>query len=126
MVEQATRVVSCVVELTNDAWSRALCLAVIDDEREQRAEHTQCLTKKQVVSPELGPLFVIPDKKYILPLDLDSDHPKNYHARDDDVESESESMNSFEKATNIVDCVFGEIDDMLVAPIACKKQRFSS
>lgn len=125
MVEQATEVVSRVVELTNDAWSRNLRLVEVVDEPQPSADDTQCLTKKPVVTPELGPLFDVPDKKEILHLDLDRAHPavrETYHARDD-VESESESMNSFEKATNIVDYIFGEIDDMIIAPIARKKQR---
>jgi hypothetical protein len=126
MVEQATQVVSRVVELTNDAWSRALRSFVVEDEPQQSAENIPCLIKEQVISPELGPLILIPDKKDILHLDLDRAHAdevvENSHARDD-VDSESESMNSFDKATNMYDYVFGETDVMIVAPMACKKQR---
>ena len=127
MVEQATQVVSRVVELTNNAWSKALHLIVVEVELADTI--SQYVTKEQVVSPALGPLFAIPHKKEILHLDLDLEraHPQvpetYHHAREDCVESESESMNSFEKATNIVDYIFGEIDDMIITPIARKKQR---
>jgi hypothetical protein len=140
MVEQATHVVSCVVELTNQAWSRALHLVVVEDEDEDEEQPslpttttTQDLvglatttTPNQVVSPEFGPLFVIADDKEILQLDLDA-HPQA------DVESYAESdnsINSFQKATNICDYVFGELDEnMIVVPapttLARKKQRLS-
>jgi hypothetical protein len=107
MVEQATKVVSRVVELTNDAWSRALHLVQVEDHEPQHPfENPQCLTKNQVLFPVVDPPFVVVE---------------NYDA---DVESdESESTNSIDKATHIVDHVFGEVVDRTISSIARKKQR---
>jgi hypothetical protein len=124
MIEEASKVVSLVVDLTNEAWNR----------EDQASDATRITTPtkvpgtNQLVSPESEPLPFLPkDSLPFIPLSLDCLSPhfvgrkrpfeECYH------ESESDAIIDVENVSTIVDYAIGEIDEYVIAKPAYKKQR---
>jgi hypothetical protein len=120
MMEEASKVVSMVVDLTNEAWNR---YNKVSDEINVATTTQKVPDKKPIVSPEIGPMCVLSDSgsaASFLPLLFDRIAHRKRIAEE---ESEVDSNIPVENLSNIVDFVIGEIDDKVIAPPAYKKQR---
>jgi hypothetical protein len=124
MIEEASKVVSLVVDLTNEAWNR----------ENQASDATRITTPtkvpgtNQVVSPELGPLSFLPkDSLPFIPLSLDRLSPhfvgRKRLFEECDHESESDASIDVDNVSTIVDYAIGEINECVIAKSANKKQR---
>jgi aspartate/methionine/tyrosine aminotransferase len=107
MAEEASKVISCIVEMTNIAFATPLPATPKDAMKEAPvtaqaasvgAEQSQAA---MVACPD-----VVASKK---------------HNRDDDDEDTIVTL-SAEKCANIIDCLIGELDDTVLSPHPCCKR----
>jgi hypothetical protein len=127
MVQEASKVVAKVVELTNAAWTNA-------SKPNPATEKDQCLKSidnNQVVSPEIRSNVPAKRPLPLIPLDLDN-HIHHFDLVNgvilgnpiNDLESSDlDHPISAESASAIVDYVISEIDANAIVPLVFKKQR---
>jgi hypothetical protein len=129
MMEEASKAVAMVVDLTNESWQRN------NDVAEDANISTPTCTLG-TNSSDLGSLSVLPGSNggvIFMPPKFDRHQPqfdlvygiireKSIY-EDSSEESDVDRTVSAENVTAIVDCVIGEIDDFGIAPPAYKKQR---
>jgi hypothetical protein len=127
MVQEASKVVAKVVELTNSAWTNA-SKANTSTETHQ----LESVDSNKIVSPDLRANLPTKRPLPLIPLDLDN-HTHHFDLvngvvlgnpiHDDPESSELDLPISAENASAIVDFVISEIDTDTIMPPAFKKHR---
>ena len=125
MISQAALVVGAVVDVTNEAWARTIPAA---SEGESSAA-AAAIDSRAGLSPEKESHHKLPvEMANVANLNIIGDSTNNLVAAGlkrsaSSSEDDTQSYNSFENATHIVDYVFGELDESVMALPHAKKQR---
>ena len=126
MISQAALVVGAVVDVTNEAWARTILAA---PEGESPTAVAAAADSRSGLSPEKESHHYLPvDMANVGNLNIIGDSTNNLVAAGlkrsaSSSEDDTQSYNSFENATHIVDYVFGELDESVMALPHAKKQR---
>lgn len=107
MAEEASKVISCIVEMTNTAFAIPLPATPKDATNEAKATAQAASVAPEQSQPAM---VAFPDVVAI-----------KKHSRDDDDEDTIVTL-SAEKCANIIDCLIGELDDTVLSPPPCSKR----
>jgi Tfp pilus assembly protein PilX len=118
MVDEAARVVSTVVDLTNKAWTETMSMSSTTSTAARASKQDK--TSNQAVSPQ--PALGI-NKRVNVVSNCNLNAKIQEKSSNLESDSDSDSVTSFERCANIVDFLIGELDDNIIAPPAQKKRR---
>jgi hypothetical protein len=108
MAEEASKVISCIVEMSNTAFAIPLPVTTKEATEEAKATaHAAPVGTEQSLAAMVARPDVVTIKK---------------RSRDDDDEDTIVSL-SAEKCANIIDCLIGELDDSVLSPHPCCSKR---